>query len=102
MDDERRASPSCVNPKEVVSFSNTLKHFMKLGGVTQAELVRKSNLSKTTISQMCRNSNDKGSSYQPAPSIVIAVIIALKLKREEAKMLEYAAFPQREADGARI
>ena len=62
--------------------------------MTQSALVKSSALSKTTISRICRNNNDKGSSYLPTPSVVMAVSVGLKLSPAEAKELLFAAFPE--------
>lgn len=43
---------------------------------------------------MLRDSNDKGSTYQPTANIVIAVCLALKLDEAEWEKMILAAFPQ--------
>lgn len=62
--------------------------------MTQADLMRVASLSKTTASRICRNSNDKGSTYEPTLRVVMAVSIGLQLTREETKDLFLCAFPQ--------
>lgn len=63
--------------------------------LSQIELADLSNLSRTTISRICRNSNDKGGFYQPKNlSIVVAVCIGLKLDKAESQELCFIAFPE--------
>ena len=50
-------------------------------------------LTRTTVSRICRNSNDKGSSYQPTDRIVMSVCVALGLDSKETKELFNLAFP---------
>ena len=76
------------------NFSSAVVRYMKEKGLTQSKLVKSSALSKTTISRICRNDNDKGSSYLPTPSVIMAVSIGLELNPSEAEELSYAAFPE--------
>ena len=64
--------------------------------VTQADLVRLSALSKTTISNILRNTNNKGKKYRPTPEVVMAISIGLKLTSEEFLELLYLAYPSME------
>ena len=50
-------------------------------------------LTRTTVSRICRNSNDKGSTYQPTDRIVMSVCVALVLESKETKELISLAFP---------
>ncbi len=59
-----------------------------------AELARRSNLSKTTVSRICQNTNHKGTSYSPTHIIVMAVCVGLGLNKEEAREAFFAAFPE--------
>ena len=59
------------------------------------DLADMSNLSKTTISRILRDSNDKGQTYRPTESIVTAIAIALKVGRGGWERLMDAAFPER-------
>jgi len=69
---------------------------MKEKEMTQADLAIHSGLSKTTISRICRNSNDKGGRYTPTEDVILALSIAFRLTSAESKKkLLYAAFPQR-------
>ena len=68
-------------------------------GITQTELIRSTLLSRTTISRICRNSNDKGSTYQATLPVVWALSIGLKLNREEATDMLFSAFPEMELWG---
>jgi len=67
---------------------------MKEKGLTQSKLVKSSALSKTTISRICRNDNDKGSTYLPTYPVAMAVSIGLRLNPTETKELFFAAFPE--------
>ena len=69
---------------------------MKEKKITQAELVVKSGLSRTTVSRIYRNSNDKGSTYQAdSLEIINAVCIGLGVYEKELKeRIFFAAFPQ--------
>lgn len=61
--------------------------------MSQAELIRKSQLTRTTVSRICRNSNDKGSCYQPTERVVMSICVALGLDKAETIEMFYAAFP---------
>ena len=76
------------------NFSSAVVRHMKEKRMTQSDLVKSSALSKTTISRICRNNNDKGSSYLPTPAVVMAVSVGLKLSCDEAKALLFAAIPE--------
>lgn len=84
------------NTNKFYGFSNAVIWYMKEKGMTQSELVESSRLSKTTISRIVRNNNDKGSSYQPTPPVIMAVGIGLKLTYREYEELIYAAYPEME------
>ena len=78
------------------SFSAAVNRLMKDKEMTQADLVMQSCLSKTTISRICRNSNDKGGAYTPTEPIIMALSTAFRLSSMDAKnILLYAAFPER-------
>ena len=69
---------------------------MKEKGISQAELVKRSRLPKTTVSRIIRNTNDKGSKYTPSDPIIAAISVALRLTNTEStEQLVYAAFPER-------
>ena len=59
-----------------------------------AELAAKSNLTKVTISRVCRDSNDKGASYHPTFKTVIAVSVAFGLDSAATKKLLDVVFPE--------
>jgi len=67
--------------------------------MSQADLVKSSLLSKTTVSRIIRNSNDKGLSYQPTLKVVMAISLGLGLDRSEANDLLFSAFPEVEVWG---
>lgn len=81
------------------SFSDTVKRYLQERNVTEADLMRVASLSKTTASRIYRNSNDKGSTYEPTLRVVMAVSIGLQLTRKETKALLFCAFPQLELWG---
>ncbi|WP_368233262.1 helix-turn-helix domain-containing protein [Anaerotruncus rubiinfantis] len=77
------------------TFSEIVTQYMREKGITQAALAQKSKLSKTTISRICRDSNDKGSTYQAdSAGLVMAVSVGLGLSVKEKDMLMLAAFPE--------
>ena len=76
------------------NFSKEVKKKAKSNGLTQARLTEKSQLSKTTIGRIYRNTNDKGGTYTPTLQVVFAVGMALQLSRDEAMELLYTAFPE--------
>ena len=85
------------NPQNIdkyENFSSAVVRHMKERETTQSDLVKSSALSRTTISRICRNNNDKGSTYLPTPAVVMAVSVGLKLSYDEAKALLFAAFPE--------
>lgn len=67
---------------------------MQEKGWNAAFLAKESNLSKTTVSRILRDSNDKGRTYQPTANIVTAVCLAFKLDTAGRDKLLLAAFPQ--------
>lgn len=80
--------------KTFYSFSDAVKHYMKIKKMTQSNLVTSSRLSKTTISRIYRNTNDKGREYSSTVSVVMAVSLGLRLNREQSEILLFAAFPE--------
>ena len=82
------------NTDKYVNFSSAVVRHMKEKRMTQSDLVKSSALSKTTISRICRNNNNKGSTYMPTPAVVMAVSVGLKLSPAESKELLFAAFPE--------
>lgn len=82
------------SPNQIETFSTLVKGLLREKGWNAALLAEESNLSKTTVSRMLRDSNDKGSTYQPTANIVIAVCLALKLDEAEWEKMILAAFPQ--------
>ena len=62
---------------------------------TGADLALHSGLSKTTVSRILRDSNDKGGTYLPTDETIMALSIAFKLGRSGWEELLCAAFPER-------
>ena len=86
-------TPCRKNDNKVITFSDAVNRYLKTKRITQADLIRKSQLTRTTVSRICRNSNDKGSTYQPTDRIVMSVCVALGLDSKETKELFSLAFP---------
>ena len=50
----------CSNPKKArKTFSDAVNKYLADKGMTQADLMARGNLSKTTVGRICRNTNDK-------------------------------------------
>ena len=86
--------PNLVKCKDYKSFSDTVKHYLEVKGMSRSDFKKASALPKTTVSRIWRNTNDKGSSYMPDLHCVMAISIGLKLTREEAEELLFSAFPE--------
>lgn len=86
-------TPCKKNDNEVITFSDAVNRYLKTKRMTQADLIRKSQLTRTTVSRICRNSNDKGSSYQPTDRVVMSICVAFGLNHTEAKEMFALAFP---------
>lgn len=69
---------------------------MRKKGWNAKYLAEKSNLSKTTISRIQRNSNDKGGPYNPTDNVVMAIAMAFRIGKSGWLKLLFAAFPDRE------
>ena len=48
------------NIENYTNFSEGVKYYLKTKNMTQAELIRESELPRATINRICRNSNDNG------------------------------------------
>lgn len=81
-------------PGQTETFSNLVRGLLQEKGWNAAFLAKESNLSKTTVSRILRDSNDKGRTYQPTENIVTAVCLAFKLDTAGWGKLLLAAFPQ--------
>lgn len=81
-------------PDQTETFSSLVRALLRGKGWTAATLARESNLSKTTVSRILRNSNDKGNTYRPTTNIVMAVCLTFKLDMTECEKLMQAAFPE--------
>lgn len=77
------------------SFSELVKGLMQDKKMTAADLSRASGLSKTTISRVLRDTNDKGQTYRPTDGIVAAIGLALGQGLDGWEKLLFAAFPER-------
>ena len=86
-------TPNQNKYKEIKTFSGAVNQYLKQKKMTQADLISKSRLPRTTISRICRDSNDKGSCYQPTDRVVMSVCVALELNQEETKEMFCLAFP---------
>ena len=81
------------------TFSAAIKYYMRMKKISRRELQQESNLSRTTIGRMCRNSNDKGSTYRPPIQVIWAVSVGLKLTHAEMDELFRLAYPESEFMG---
>ena len=77
------------------SFSELVKELMQNKEMTAADLSRASGLSKTTISRVLRDTNDKGQTYRPTDGIVAAIGLAFGQGLDGWEKLLFAAFPER-------
>lgn len=82
-----------IKYSEITTFSDAVNRYLEAKQMTQADLARKSQLPRTTVSRICRNSNDKGNSYQPTGRIVMSVCVALELNKSETIKMFCVAFP---------
>jgi hypothetical protein len=76
------------------SFSKAVIRLLKENGKELTDLRKLSLLSKPTVSRIRRDTNDKGSNYQPTQAVVMAVCVGLKLNRAQAAELMFTAFPE--------
>lgn len=86
-------TPCRKNDNKVITFSDAVNRYLKTKRITQADLIRKSQLTRTTVSRICRNSNDEGSSYQPTDRVVMSICVALELNHTETAEMFALAFP---------
>ena len=75
-------------------FSELVCKYRDMLGWSDAELARKSYLSKTTIHRIVKNNDHRGNTYRTSVEAVAALVIAFQLNDEEANELFHAAFPQ--------
>ena len=75
-------------------FSELVCKYRDMLGWSDAELARKSYLSKTTIHRIIKNKDHRGNTYRTSVEAVAALVIAFQLDDEEANELFHAAFPQ--------
>ena len=75
-------------------FSELVCKYWDMLGWSDAELARKSYLSKTTIHRIIKNKDHRGNTYRTSVEAVAALVIAFQLNDEEANELFHAAFPQ--------
>ena len=76
------------------TFSELVCKYRDMLGWSDAELARKSYLSKTTIHRIITNKDHRGNTYRTSVEAVAALVIAFQLNDEEANELFHAAFPQ--------
>ena len=75
-------------------FSKLVCKYRDMLGWSDAELARKSYLSKTTIHRITKNKDHRGNTYRTSVEAVAALVIAFQLNDEKANELFHAAFPQ--------
>lgn len=72
-----------------------VKRYMNEKEMSQQDLINASGLSRTTISRVCRNSDDKGSTYRVDDiRVVMALAVGLKLTSAQLYELMVIAFPE--------
>ena len=76
------------------TFGELVCRYRDMLGWSDAELARKSYLSKTTIHRIIKNKDHRGNTYRTSVEAVAALVIAFQLTDEEANELFHAAFPQ--------
>ena len=76
------------------TFGELVCKYRDMLGWSDAELARKSYLSKTTIHRIIKNKDHRGNIYRTSVEAVAALVIAFQLNDEEANELFHAAFPQ--------
>ena len=76
------------------TFGELVCRYRDMLGWSDAELARKSYLSKTTIHRIIKNKDHRGNTYRTSVEAVAALVIAFQLNDEEANELFHAAFPQ--------
>ena len=93
MDSSIWKEPSGGN-KERETFSEKVLYYAELKGPEQKDLVKRSGLSKSTVSHIFNNYSSKGAAYTPSNNAVLAVSIGLGLTASEKDELFDIAFPQ--------
>ena len=95
----------CSNRKKAkITFSDAVNKYLAEKGMTQADLMARGNLSKTTVGRICRNTNDKNKDkdknkktpYTPTHRMVMTVCVALGLSKAEKDEMMRIAFPEEE------
>ena len=77
------------------SFSDGVRKLLKIKKMKQSDLVGQSNLTRSTVNRICRNSNDNDYEYeQPNTKVFIAVCVGLKLTPAEKDKLYAVAYPE--------
>lgn len=79
---------------EFLSFPEAVEQHLEEKNMTHGDLTRASQLSRTTISRIFRNENDKGSTYKPSPEVVMAICVALRLDEDETEEMFFVAYPE--------
>lgn len=65
-------------PPPPQSFAEFIKEKMKENDMTQADLAKASDVSKSTINKLYNNKNGKGAPYTPSLHTMMAICIALQ------------------------
>ncbi len=82
------------NTNQIKGFSVFVKGIMTVKGIRQSDLMASSLLSRTTISRICRNSNDKGSNYVPTLPIITSISVGLRLAERKQQNCSFVPFPK--------
>ena len=77
------------------SFSDGVRKLLKNKKMKQSDLVGQSNLTRSTVNRICRNSNDNDYEYeQPNTKVFIVVCVGLRLTPAEKDKLYAVAYPE--------
>jgi len=76
------------------NFSDGVKKLLKIKRMKQIDLEAVTNLSLTTISRICRNTNGRGGEYKADTDDFKEVCLGLELTHEEKDKLFKVTFPE--------
>lgn len=80
---------------KVSNFSDAVKWYLKEKRMTQADLIRKSGVSRSTIYKIYHNKDGRGGPYKATDEIIYAISNAFELSPDKWRELKSIAFPER-------